>query len=466
MKALKKTLVSAAVLASVLVGAAPVGAGDFDRGDEFEPNSKRDLALQIFTGQPQLHTINPDGDEDWIMFVPRQSGRYVLAMTNVTIDLEGELWVQSGRDKEKRVEKFKIDRGSNSEIHLDVAANIGYFKIRIEADDNDDVGSYRLDVTQVSSSTGPQLDVRRPDIFESDNRREAAIGIRDNTTQLHTIYPRDDEDWLLFAPPRPGEYLLKISGVTADLEGEVWIRRGDDKERRVGKFEVSRWGRTIPLSAKHGVRYFKIRLEADDNDNTGDYRVEVVARPVVIIEPAVIRPTVIRQTVIRPTLRTPPIYRRPHTTIYTHRPTLHGRSSHGHNRYSGRSAGIIPRILGSLLGNTGRVRVGVSAGRSTRTAPTSSRSRGTVPRVHSRSQTPTRSTVRTPDRTNTRSATPTRSTVRTPARTPARSATPTRSTVRTPSRTPSRTTSVTPGTRGSVRGSTVRARVGVGGRRR
>ena len=43
--------------------------------DQFEPNSKRELAGQIFTGRPQLHTINPDGDEDWIMFVPRQSGR-------------------------------------------------------------------------------------------------------------------------------------------------------------------------------------------------------------------------------------------------------------------------------------------------------------------------------------------------------------------------------------------------------
>jgi hypothetical protein len=227
------------------------------------------------------------------------------------------------------------------------------------------------------------------------------------------------------------------------------------------------------------VRYFKIRLEADDNDNTGDYRVEVVGRPVVIIEP-----TVIRQTVIRPTLCTPPIYRRPHTRIYTHRPTLHGRSSHGHNRHSGRSVGIIPRILGSLLGNTGRVRVGVSAGRSTRAAPTHSRSRGTVPRVHNRSQTPTRSTVRTsgrthtrsatptrstartPGRTHTRSATPTRSTVRIPGRTSVRSATPTRSTVRTPSRTPSRTTRVTPRTRWSVRGSTIRRRLGIGGRRR
>ena len=423
MKVLQKTLVLAAVLASALAGVAPAGARYLGGVDEFEPNSEREQAMQIFAGQPQLHTINPDGDEDWIMFAPRQSGRYVLTLTNVTTDLKGELWVQSGRDKEKRVEKFKIDRGRNGEIHLDIAPSIGYFKVRIEADDNDEVGSYRLDVSQVSSSAGPQLNVRRPDIFESDNERESAIGIRDNSTQLHTIYPRDDEDWLLFAPPRPGEYLLKIGAVTADLKGELWIRRGDDKERRLDKFEVSRSGRIIRLPADYGVRYFKIRLEADDNDDTGDYRVEVVNRPVVITKPAVIRTTVIRPSVIRPTPRTPPIYRRPQTTVYD-RPILHEKSR------PGRSVGIIPRILGSLLVNTGRVQVGVGVGRSTRTAPTLSRSRVSVPRVNGRSQAPTGSTVRTR------------------------------------SRTPSRGESVTPRTGGSVRGSTVRSRVAVGERRR
>jgi len=291
--------------------------------DEFEPNSKRELALQIFAGRSQLHTINPDGDEDWIMFAPRQTGRYVLELTNVTLDLKGELWVQSGRNKEKRVEKFKVDRGRNGAIHLDVAPGIGYFKVRIEADDNDDTGSYRLSVSQprTDSRSRPHLNVRRPDVFESDNKRESAVGIRNNSTQLHTIYPRDDEDWLMFAPPHRGEYLLRISGATVELDGEVWIRRRGEKERKIGNFKVSRSGKTIPLSAKDGIQYFKIRLEADDNDDTADYRVEVVGRS--------IRTS---PSVIRPSLRTPPIY---------------SRDSRRDGSYS---AGIIPRILGSVLG--------------------------------------------------------------------------------------------------------------------
>ena len=356
MNALRKTL----VIAVVMVGAAQVWAGDQlvygnrthntcncgckgdqhehgrrvllrGRVDEFEPNSKRELALQIFTDRAQLHTINPDGDEDWIMFVPRQSGRYVMELTNVTIDLEGELWAQYGKDNEKRVEKFKVDRGRNAAIHLDVAPGVGYFKIRVEADDNDDVGAYRLSVRQVSTSGQRELNVLRPDIFESDNKREAAVGIRDNSTQLHTIYPRDDEDWMIFEPTQTGDYLLKISNATTNLKGELWVRRGDDKERRVEKFDVSRWGQTMGLRVDSSVRYYKILIEADDNDDTGDYRIEVVRRTPVVI---------------RPTLRTPPIYERTETTIYT-RPS--------------RPVSIIPQILGAVLRNT-RLNINIGSG--------------------------------------------------------------------------------------------------------
>ncbi|MCP4378479.1 MAG: hypothetical protein GY794_20180, partial [bacterium] len=224
----------------------------------------------------QRHLLNQDDDEDWIMFAPRQAGRYVLQITNVTIDLKCELWAQRGRDKEKRVEKFEVARGRDNAIHLDVGPSVGYFKIKIESDDNDDTGSYRVSIAQSRATGNRRHGGRRPDVYESDNKRQTAVGIRTSSVQRHTIYPRDDEDWTFFAPPRSGEYLLKITGATEDLEGEVWIKRAGDKERKVGDFEVSRGSRTIPLSAKHGVQYFKVRIEADDNDDTADYRLEVV----------------------------------------------------------------------------------------------------------------------------------------------------------------------------------------------
>jgi hypothetical protein len=287
--------------------------------DEFEPNSKPDMAMQIYEGRPQAHTINPDGDEDWIMFVPRGAGKYVLEITDVTVDLEGQLYIQVGRHSEKRFDRFKVRRGQTAAIELAAAESVGYFKILVEAEDNDDVGAYKLNVRLVRASGhgkphGPHGKnphgkkphgknpkgyghARRPDVYESDNRSERPAGIKVNSPQLHTIFPKDDEDWLLFEPTARGLYLLSITDPASKLKGELYVKRDNDKERRVEKFEISRNGGTVRMFADHRVKYFKIKIEAEDNDDTGFYSVSVVAdrvhttprprpkRPIIVVPP-------------------------------------------------------------------------------------------------------------------------------------------------------------------------------------
>ena len=293
--------------------------------------------MQIFEGRPQAHTINPDGDEDWIMFVPRRAGRYVLEITDVTTDLEGELYVQAGKQKEKRFEKFKIRRGRTAAIELASTPSVGYFKIKVEADDSDDVGAYRLNVKLVRAA-GPvrghghghgRPRVLRPDVYESDNRPERPVGIKVNDQQLHTIYPRDDEDWMLFEPTSRGLYLLRITNPAHKLKGELWVKRDNDKERRVDKFEISRHGGVVRMFADHRVRYFKIKIEAEDNDDTGQYGISVIADRVYTV-PRPDRPTIV-----------PPPHRRTDTTDY--------RDHHHRRGYDPRTART--RIdLGGLLG--------------------------------------------------------------------------------------------------------------------
>ena len=84
------------------------------------------------------------------------------------------------------------------------------------------------------------------------------------------------------------------------------------------------------------MRYFKIRFEADDNDDSGQYRVEVVRASGRTSPP-----------VHRPTLRTPPILGRSDTTIHD-RPDPHHR---GHYR-NGETADV----------DTDSVSVGVNLG--------------------------------------------------------------------------------------------------------
>jgi len=441
--------------------------------DEFEPNSKRELAMQIFIGQPeQVHSLT-EGDEDWIMFVPRQSGEYLLQITNVTADLDGEIWVQGGRDKEQRVQEFEIPRGRESEVALEVDANVGYFKFKIEADDDYNTGAYSLSIKQTRTAANPEPHVRRPDVFESDNRAEVAVGILDNTPQFHTIYPRDDEDWLVFAPDRTGEYVLKFSNVTTALEGELWVQAGDEQERRVDKFDVSRWGRSMTLRADQDVRYFKLRIRAEDDDDTGEYRLDVTpvkpapAATTTIFEPTttVYEPTttiyeptttIVRSTVFLPILRIPTFYRL--HSHYRHRYPCRRRVSSHYGRHSGRIVSRSSRPYGSVVLGSGGLRIGVGLGGSVRRGVTSGRSRGSSHHGHGHSRGHDRDRDRGHDRDRGRSGSritvPTRTTGRTTIRTPGRTAgrttgrttgrTPSRTTVRTPTSTTPRATSRTP----------------------
>jgi len=359
---LRRGWILPAVLAAILATAAQAVAGDIvvrsgyghpsarpvglKGRDSFEPNSERDSARQIFFDRDQLHTIWPDGDEDWIMFVPRQAGRYVLRLTDVTTRLEGEIWAYRAGDKERRVEKFKIGKAGGAEIHLDVGYNVRYFKFKIEADDGDDTGSYRMSVSPVrlTGPAGGHLKGCRPDVYEHDDERESAIQIGSNTPQLRTIYPRDDEDWVLFVPPHAGTYRLEFTNVTVDLEGEVWARRSQEKERRVDKFEISRRSRNaVQVSVGHDVRYLKFKIEADDNDDTGEYQLSVVPVAVkqTVRRPVIIVPPILRRTIIRPPVRvlpvpphrrrhpSPPIFRRHVPTHGRHQPAPSIRPPHG-----------------------------------------------------------------------------------------------------------------------------------------
>ncbi len=116
---------------------------------------------------------------------------------------------------------------------------------------------------------------RGRDVFEPNDDRKRPGVIRTNSDQLHTIYPDEDEDWTMFTPPSPGRYALTVSRATTPLKGEIRLRRYGDKERRVEKFKLPAGGGTIYLTATRDVRYFKVKLEAQDDDDTGFYRLSL-----------------------------------------------------------------------------------------------------------------------------------------------------------------------------------------------
>ncbi len=123
--------------------------------------------------------------------------------------------------------------------------------------------------------------------FEPNNTERQATRLEVDTTQTHRM-EEDDVDWLIFYTPTPGTYRLEFKDVEVDLEVRVYAGvHGRDRENVIRTFDVDGSYRmdvdTVP--ANH---YFKVRVEAEDNDDDGTY--DVSLRRVAGRRPPVPRP--------------------------------------------------------------------------------------------------------------------------------------------------------------------------------
>jgi len=114
------------------------------------------------------------------------------------------------------------------------------------------------------------------DPFEPNDQSSRARRIEANTAQRHRIVREGDEDWLMFVPPAVGAYRVLFSDATTELKvGLYSARKGGKKEYYARSFKVGRGGYTVDLTAGPNALYFKLHVEARDDDDTGSYRVTV-----------------------------------------------------------------------------------------------------------------------------------------------------------------------------------------------
>lgn len=133
---------------------------------------------------------------------------------------------------------------------------------------------------------GPQVGPRRHgppqagrDAYEPNNDRDRPSAIDLGEAQAHSLFPGDDEDWLLCRVPAPGRYRVEFARVTTALDVDVWVgRRGRDRdEDRVDSFDVRR-ARSSGVTVRPGMHYIKLRIRAKDDDRRGGYIVAIHRR--------------------------------------------------------------------------------------------------------------------------------------------------------------------------------------------
>lgn len=130
---------------------------------------------------------------------------------------------------------------------------------------------------------GPRPPVEYPpgpqaarDAYEPNDEDDRPSRIALGQAQAHTIGPAEDEDWIVCPTPRPGLYVIRFTHVAVELRVEVWLLRGGPRDDGddVADFTVRR-AASRQVRVRPGVRYIKLKVQAEDDDETGPYGLEI-----------------------------------------------------------------------------------------------------------------------------------------------------------------------------------------------
>jgi len=116
----------------------------------------------------------------------------------------------------------------------------------------------------------------RAESYEPNDRSERASRIDVNTAQDHRIHDEGDKDWLMFVPPKPGTYRITFSNVGLELKVRLYTTKvGSNRETKYRTVTVKKRGYSLDVTLGPTIRHLKLHIEADDDDDTGGYRVTV-----------------------------------------------------------------------------------------------------------------------------------------------------------------------------------------------
>ena len=125
----------------------------------YEPNDDSSRASRIEANSIQYHRIDEEKDEDWLIFVPPTTGPYRITFTDVTVELKVRLYTaKAGSSRENKHQTFTVKKGRTYSLDYEAGPTLRYLKLHVQADDDDDTGSYRVAIQWA----GPTRPAGRP----------------------------------------------------------------------------------------------------------------------------------------------------------------------------------------------------------------------------------------------------------------------------------------------------------------
>jgi hypothetical protein len=266
------TIVTVLLLSAAAITAASASATD---ADSYEPDDSYGAATPfIVGGTVQQHTLQPEGNEDWVSFAVTSGSTYKIETGEGT----PPEWVDT--------KLYLYDSDGTTQIDYDDQGGTGDYSLIEYTADADKTVYARVTGAYFSATGAYTLSVGLigvADSYEPDDSYGAATpSTVGGNTQQHTIHPADDEDWVSFAVSSGWSYTIETDEGTPSAITDTALRLYDsdgtteiDYDDNGGTASYSRIEYTADASK---TLYARV-----EGSSRGSYALSVTAVPLGII---------------------------------------------------------------------------------------------------------------------------------------------------------------------------------------
>ncbi len=182
--------------------------------DAYEYDGDYEHAKPIYPWQRQEHNIVPATDVDWLSFTLSASSDVIVETWGDAIDTEMWLYDSSGVAAGTYL-AYDDDGGIGACSKIEEVLPAGTYYVKIQSYDNETIiPDYFVTMT-----------IAGPDAYEPDNTYTQAKYIQNGETQIRSIFPMTDVDWIKFDVTTPSYVDIKTSGVSDEDTGDtvMWL---------------------------------------------------------------------------------------------------------------------------------------------------------------------------------------------------------------------------------------------------
>ena len=207
-----------------------------NNGDEYESDDLSGDCKPIAVGREYTHSIHAKSDTDWVRFYTHESGTYTIQTTG---DADMSFIVY------KRTPGGPLVPYENgAEIATGGAGNNALFSTYMETDNwyyvritttgrQSTASSYgiRVDMDNTSAGSGDAYETAGGK--QNDNAASRATWLTANSSQVHSIHVKGDEDWFAFKTAVAGRYTMNLSSLALNVT--MYVKNADGSLTYIGR---------------------------------------------------------------------------------------------------------------------------------------------------------------------------------------------------------------------------------------